>query len=49
MPLHIDILTLFPRMLDGFLAESILGNGIEAINPRGLGFHSPLQKQSGFL
>ena len=25
MPLHIDVLTLFPRMLDGFLAESILG------------------------
>lgn len=30
MPLHIDVLTLFPRMLDGFLAESILGKGIEA-------------------
>ena len=30
MPLHIDVLTLFPRMLDGFLAESILGRGIEA-------------------
>jgi len=29
MSLHIDILTLFPRMLDGFLAESILGKGIE--------------------
>ena len=29
MPLHIDILTLFPRMLDGFLAESIVGKGIE--------------------
>jgi tRNA (guanine37-N1)-methyltransferase len=29
MPPHIDILTLFPRMLDGFLAESILGKGIE--------------------
>ncbi len=29
MALHIDILTLFPRMLDGFLAESILGKGIE--------------------
>ncbi|MFH1498556.1 MAG: tRNA (guanosine(37)-N1)-methyltransferase TrmD [Verrucomicrobiota bacterium] len=29
MPLHIDILTLFPRMLEGFLAESILGKGIE--------------------
>src|SRR5581483_2220476 len=28
MPLHIDILPLFPRMLDGFLAESILGKGI---------------------
>ncbi|MDE3084206.1 MAG: tRNA (guanosine(37)-N1)-methyltransferase TrmD [Verrucomicrobiota bacterium] len=27
--MHIDILTLFPRMLDGFLAESILGKGIE--------------------
>ena len=30
MPLTIDILTLFPRMLDGFLTESILGKGIEA-------------------
>jgi len=30
MSLHIDILTLFPRMLDGFLGESILGKGIEA-------------------
>ena len=30
MPLTIDILTLFPRMLDGFLSESILGKGIEA-------------------
>jgi tRNA (guanine37-N1)-methyltransferase len=30
MPLHIDILTLFPRMLDGFLGESILGKGIES-------------------
>ena len=29
MPLHIDVLTLFPRMLDGFLAESIVGKGIE--------------------
>ncbi len=29
MPLHIDVLTLFPRMLDGFLAESILGRGLE--------------------
>lgn len=30
MPLKIDILTLFPRMLDGFLGESILGKGIAA-------------------
>jgi tRNA (guanine37-N1)-methyltransferase len=30
VPLAIDILTLFPRMLDGFLAESILGKGIAA-------------------
>ena len=30
MPLHIDVLTLFPRMLDGFLVESILGRGIES-------------------
>jgi tRNA (guanine37-N1)-methyltransferase len=30
MPLTIDVLTLFPRMLDGFLAESILGKGIAA-------------------
>jgi len=29
MPLTIDVLTLFPRMLDGFLVESILGKGIE--------------------
>ncbi|MCX6936697.1 MAG: tRNA (guanosine(37)-N1)-methyltransferase TrmD [Verrucomicrobia bacterium] len=29
MPLHIDVLTLFPRMLEGFLAESILGKAIE--------------------
>ncbi len=29
MPLHIDVLTLFPRMLEGFLSESILGKGIE--------------------
>ncbi len=29
MPLQIDILTLFPRMLDGFLTESILGKGLE--------------------
>ncbi len=28
MSLRIDILTLFPRMLDGFLAESILGKAI---------------------
>ena len=26
---RIDVLTLFPRMLDGFLAESILGKGLE--------------------
>ena len=30
MPIQIDVLTLFPRMLDGFLAESILGKAIEA-------------------
>ncbi len=30
MSLAIDILTLFPRMLDGFFAESILGKGIAA-------------------
>lgn len=30
MPLLIDVITLFPRMLDGFLAESILGKGIAA-------------------
>ena len=30
MPLKIDVLTLFPRMLDGFFAESILGKGIAA-------------------
>ena len=30
MPLTIDVLTLFPRMLDGFFAGSILGKGIEA-------------------
>jgi len=29
MPLHVDILTLFPQMLDGFLAESILGKALE--------------------
>jgi tRNA (guanine37-N1)-methyltransferase len=28
--LQIDVLTLFPRMLEGFLAESILGKAIEA-------------------
>lgn len=27
---RIDVLTLFPRMLDGFLSESILGKAIEA-------------------
>ncbi len=27
---RIDVLTLFPRMLDGFLAESILGKAIES-------------------
>ena len=30
MPLHIDLLTLFPRLLDGVLTESILGKGIAA-------------------
>jgi tRNA (guanine37-N1)-methyltransferase len=30
MPLRIDVLTLFPRMLDGFLAESILGKAVAA-------------------
>ncbi len=30
MSLNIDIITLFPRMLDGFLGESILGKGIES-------------------
>jgi len=30
MALKIDVLTLFPRMLDGFLSESILGKGIES-------------------
>ena len=30
MPLSIDVLTLFPRMLEGFLAESILGQGLAA-------------------
>jgi tRNA (guanine37-N1)-methyltransferase len=29
MPLQIDLLTLFPGMLDGFLGESILGKGLE--------------------
>ena len=30
MPLAIDVITLFPRMLDGFLTGSILGRGIGA-------------------
>ncbi|MBI4624816.1 MAG: tRNA (guanosine(37)-N1)-methyltransferase TrmD [Verrucomicrobia bacterium] len=30
MPLTIDVLTLFPRMLDGFMAGSILGKGLAA-------------------
>ena len=30
MPLQIDVITLFPRMLDGFLQESILGKGISS-------------------
>ena len=30
MPFKIDVLTLFPRMLDGVVAESILGKGIAA-------------------
>jgi tRNA (guanine37-N1)-methyltransferase len=30
MPLKIDLLTLFPRMLDSILSESILGKGIAA-------------------
>ena len=38
MPLRIDVLTLFPRMLDGFLAESILGKGIAA-GHLGVGVH----------
>lgn len=38
MPLQIDVLTLFPRMLEGFLAESILGKAIEA-NLLGVGVH----------
>ncbi len=29
MSLHIDILTIFPRVLDGFLSESILGRALE--------------------
>jgi tRNA (guanine37-N1)-methyltransferase len=29
MPLHIDILTLFPKMLEGLLTESILGKALE--------------------
>ncbi|WP_345781727.1 tRNA (guanosine(37)-N1)-methyltransferase TrmD [Synoicihabitans lomoniglobus] len=28
--MRIDVLTLFPRMLDGFLAESILGRAVQA-------------------
>jgi tRNA (guanine37-N1)-methyltransferase len=28
--MRIDVITLFPRMLDGFLTESILGKGIES-------------------
>ena len=35
--LRIDVLTLFPRMLDGFLAESMLGRAIERGPPRGQG------------
>ncbi len=38
MSLRIDVLTLFPRMLDGFLAESILGKGIAA-GRLGVGVH----------
>lgn len=30
MPLLIDVLTLFPRMLDGFLSESMLGRALTA-------------------
>ncbi|MCC5025276.1 MAG: tRNA (guanosine(37)-N1)-methyltransferase TrmD [Candidatus Synoicihabitans palmerolidicus] len=30
MPLRFDVLTLFPRMLDGLLSESILGRAVEA-------------------
>lgn len=30
MPLRFDVLTLFPRMLDGFLSESILGRAVES-------------------
>jgi tRNA (guanine37-N1)-methyltransferase len=29
MALHIDVLTLFPRMLEGFLSESIVGRAVE--------------------
>jgi tRNA (guanine37-N1)-methyltransferase len=36
--LKVDIITLFPRMLDGFLAESILGRGIDA-GHLGVGVH----------
>ncbi|AKC82137.1 tRNA (guanine-N1)-methyltransferase [Verrucomicrobia bacterium IMCC26134] len=38
MPLQIDVLTLFPRMLEGFLAESMLGKAIEA-NLLGVAVH----------
>lgn len=38
MPLQIDVLTLFPRMLEGFLAESILGKAIES-KLLGVGVH----------
>ncbi|MBL9208545.1 MAG: tRNA (guanosine(37)-N1)-methyltransferase TrmD, partial [Opitutaceae bacterium] len=29
MPLQVDVITLFPRMLEGFLQESILGKALE--------------------
>ncbi|HRE84507.1 MAG TPA: tRNA (guanosine(37)-N1)-methyltransferase TrmD [Opitutaceae bacterium] len=29
MALHVDVITLFPRMLEGFLSESILGKALE--------------------
>lgn len=38
MPLQIDVLTLFPRMLEGFLSESILGKAIES-RLLGVGVH----------